>query len=170
MFKNYLDFKDQIKGKTVAVLGAGVSNTPLLRMLVDFECEITIRDKSKELPPEITDMIKGKNVKTVLGEHYLKDIRENYLFRSPGIMSHNENIVKAVENGSLLTSEMEVFFDICPAKIIGITGSDGKTTTTTLIYEILKSAGYTCHLGGNIGRPLLGDIADIKKEDIVIVK
>jgi UDP-N-acetylmuramoylalanine--D-glutamate ligase len=170
MFLNYLDFKNKLKGKTVAILGIGVSNTPLLKMLLDFDCHITIRDKQEELPIEALDIIENKNVKIILGKNYLDNINEDYLFRSPGIMSTNEKIVMAVSNGSVLTSEMEVFFDICPALIIGITGSDGKTTTTTLIYEILKLSGYTCHLGGNIGKPLLADIKSIKKDDIVIVE
>ena len=170
MFKNFTDFKNSLNGKTVGILGIGVSNTPLLEMLCDFDCKITIRDKSCKLSDEILKIVEENNIIAVLGDNYLDNITENYIFRSPGIMSTNEKIIKALENGSVLTSEMEVFFDICPAKIIGITGSDGKTTTTTLIYEILKSAGFTCHLGGNIGTPLLPQINKIKSDDIAVVE
>ena len=170
MFTNFMDFKNKLDGKTVAILGLGVSNTPLLKMLCGFNCKITIRDKSTQLSDEIMKIVEEKGITLVLGENYLDDINENYLFRSPGIMSTNEKIVATVNKGSTLTSEMEVFFDICPAKIIGITGSDGKTTTTTLIYEILKSAGFDCYLGGNIGAPLLPLINEITKDSIAIVE
>ena len=170
MFENFVDFKNKLREKSVAILGIGVSNTPLLKMLCNFDCKITIRDKTVNLSDEILEIIKNNNIEAILGENYLDNITENYVFRSPGIMPTNKKLIKAVENGSILTSEMEVFFDICPAKIIGITGSDGKTTTTTLIYETLKLAGVTCHLGGNIGEPLLPHINEIDKNDIVVVE
>ncbi len=169
MFKDFSDFKNQLTKKKVAILGLGVSNKPLLSVISDFDCEITIRDKN-EIPDDIKESLKDKNVRFITGESYLKDMDEDYIFRSPGIMSTNDEIKKAVERGSRLTSEMEAFIDMCPSKIIGITGSDGKTTTTTLISEILKKAGFGVHIGGNIGAPLIDKLSSIQKNDFVVLE
>lgn len=167
MFKDFSDFKNKLTGKKVGILGLGVSNLPLLKLLLaNGITDITIRDKN----PDPAVKAEAPDATWITGEDYLQDITEDYIFRSPGIMPTLPELRKAVANGVQLTSEMEVFFDLCPAKIIGITGSDGKTTTTTLIYEILKKAGYTCHLGGNIGHPLLSDLPNIKEDHIVIVE
>ncbi len=167
MYRDFSDFTNQLKDKRIAILGLGVSNLPLLRMLLENGIKnITVRDKNPA--PELD--FPAPDVTWITGEEYLKDLNEDIIFRSPGIMPTLPELREAVAQGSELTSEMEVFFELCPAKIIGITGSDGKTTTTTLIYEILKKAGYTCHLGGNIGHPLLEDLAIIKEDHIVIVE
>ncbi|MBO5409574.1 MAG: UDP-N-acetylmuramoyl-L-alanine--D-glutamate ligase [Clostridia bacterium] len=167
MFKDFSDFKNKLMGKRVGILGLGVSNLPLLKLLLaNGITDITIRDKNPD--PALKE--EAPDAHWITGEDYLKDITEDYIFRSPGIMPTLPELQQAVANGVQMTSEMEAFFDLCPAKIIGITGSDGKTTTTTLIYEILKKAGYTCHLGGNIGHPLLSDLENIKDDHIVIVE
>ena len=114
--------------------------------------------------------MKKKNVSFITGENYLENIEEKYIFRSPGIMSSQKEFEEAIKKGSVLTSEMEAFFDMCNAKIIGVTGSDGKTTTTTLISEVLKKAGYTVHIGGNIGTPLIDRLHEIKEDDYVVVE
>jgi len=169
--KMYL--KNLLSGKKVAILGLGVSNKPLFEVIKNYDCEIVVRDKN-EIAEDIKDDLRKKaKVSFIEGENYLNDITEDVIFRSPGIMPTNKNIKKAIENGSVLTSEMEVFLDMCPAKTIGITGSDGKTTTTTLISEILKKAGYTVHTGGNIGTPLLDKLVlknEINKNDIVVLE
>ncbi len=162
--------KNMLTGKKVAILGLGVSNKPLLEVIKKYDCEIVIRDKN-EIPADIKENLKSdKKISFIEGEDYLDDIKEDIIFRSPGIMPTNSGIKKAIENGSLLTSEMEVFLDLCPCKTIGITGSDGKTTTTTLISEILKKAGFTVHIGGNIGTPLVHKLGEIKENDIVVLE
>ena len=143
-----------LSDKRVGVIGAGVSNMPLIRMLRAAGIRVTVHDKKD--PTELGDSyatLATLGVDFVLGEHYLDALDEDVIFRTPGV--HPRFLEKAQQNGSEITSEMELFFTVCPCPIIGITGSDGKTTTTTLVSEILKHAGYTVHLGGNIGTPLL---------------
>ena len=106
----------------------------------------------------------------ILGEDYLSNIQADIVFRSPGTPFYKEELCKLRENGTVLTSEMEVFFDLCPCNTIAVTGSDGKTTTTTIISEMLKAAGKTVHLGGNIGKPLLPEIETIGKDDWAVVE
>ena len=161
--------KAKLSDKSVTVLGVGVSNLPLVTFLLEQGItKITLRDKKPS--PEAIALAQTNNLPMISGENYLCDLTEDVIFRSPGIMPTLPELKNAVSQGAELTSEMELFFDLCPAKIIGITGSDGKTTTTTLIYEILKKAGYTCHLGGNIGNPLLPELFSIKEDHIVIVE
>ena len=169
MFDNLIDVQQKLSDKTVTVLGVGVSNLPLVTFLWENGIRnITLRDKNPS--PEALALAQQYNLPLISAEEYLSDLNEDVIFRSPGIMPTKAELVDAINRGAILTSEMELFFDLCPAKIIGITGSDGKTTTTTLIYEILKKAGYTCHLGGNIGNPLLPELAQIKEDHIVIVE
>ncbi len=168
-FQSLADMKEKLSGKTVTVLGVGVSNLPLVSFLWEQGItQITLRDKKPS--PEAIALAEEKGLPMIAGDNYLADLTEDVIFRSPGIMPTLSEIKTATDRGAVLTSEMELFFDLCPAKIIGITGSDGKTTTTTLIYEILKNAGYTCHLGGNIGNPLLPELSTIQKDHIVIVE
>ena len=155
--------------KRVGVIGAGVSNMPLIRMLRAAGVRVTVHDKKE--PTELGDgyaTLATLGVDFVLGSHYLDALDEDVIFRTPGV--HPRFLQKAQENGSEITSEMELFFEVCPCPIIGITGSDGKTTTTTLVSEILKHAGYTVHLGGNIGTPLLPRVNAMQAEDIAVVE
>lgn len=169
MFYNFDDFKNKLTGSSVAVVGVGISNKHLLNVLKDIDTKIVLRDKA-EITDDIKELLKGKNVSFITGENYLENIEEKYIFRSPGIMSSQKEFEEAIKKGSVLTSEMEAFFDMCNAKIIGVTGSDGKTTTTTLISEVLKKAGYTVHIGGNIGTPLIDRLHEIKEDDYVVVE
>ena len=105
-----------------------------------------------------------------LGENYLKDIDSEIIFRTPGMKFHLPELDGYRRQGRVVTSEMEVFFDLCPCRIIAVTGSDGKTTTTTLISEFLKKQGYTVHLGGNIGRALLPVVDSIDSSDFAVVE
>ena len=156
-------------GTKINVIGAGVSNTPLIKMLVASGAIVTVCDKKEDLG-NLGNELTSLGVKLNLGQNYLDNLDGKIIFRSPGIRPDISEFLKAEENGALITSEMEVFFDLCPCKIIAVTGSDGKTTTTTLISEFLKEAGYKVHIGGNIGKPLLPEIADIKETDIVVLE
>lgn len=165
---NYNEFKEQFRGKTVALLGAGISNRPLIPLLSEMGARVTVCDKNTDLDKKA--LSGGYEVNFRLGEDYLENLCEDYIFRSPGMRYDLSQIEKAVKGGSILTSEMECFFEVCPCRIIGITGSDGKTTTTTIIHKILTDAGYNCILGGNIGKPLLDRVSEIKDTDIVVAE
>ena len=169
MLNNINSLSELVKGKTVGILGLGVSNLPLAKLLINEDCKLVIRDK-KELSGDALEFTKKNNVKTVIGEEYLDNIDEDVVFRSPGIMYTSDAIQKAIKNGVTVTSEMEVFFALCPSAIIGITGSDGKTTTTTLISEMLKAEGKKVFIGGNIGEPLLPRLNQMTKDDYAVVE
>ncbi len=165
------NFKAEIKNKNVTVLGVGISNLPLIRFLSGLGAKVTAADKRSEedlgdAARELREM--GVSLKT--GENYLDSLSGDYIFKTPGMRFDIPQLAKARERGSIVTSEMEVFFDLCPAKIIAVTGSDGKTTTTTLINNILTESGYTCHLGGNIGKPLLPEIETIENGHIAVLE
>lgn len=165
------EYEDFIKGKKVSVIGIGVSNMPLIRFLTKFGACVTARDKKeREAIAEKAAELESMGVTLVCGEKYLDGISDDIIFKTPGMRPDNPYLLEAAEKGSILTSEMELFFELCPCRIFAVTGSDGKTTTTTLIYNILKQAGYTCYLGGNIGRPLIGDIEKIKESDMAVLE
>ncbi len=164
-------FKEYIKGKNVGVIGIGISNRPLIKYLVSAGAEVAAYDrKTEEQLGDIAQEIKDLGVKLVLGESYLDDLSGDIIFKTPGMRYDNPAILKAKEQGSIITSEMEVFFEICPANLIAVTGSDGKTTTTTLIYTMLKEAGYTAHLGGNIGTPLMTKAEEMSDGDYAVLE
>lgn len=166
------DFFSQMYGKTVSVLGLGISNMPLIRLLVKYGATVTGFDKKErgEIDKAVSDELFHQNVPVVLGKDYLDSIEADYIFRTPGMRPDLPQLIKSAQNGSVITSEMELFFKLCPCPIIGITGSDGKTTTTTIISEILKKQGKTVHVGGNIGTPLLDKIPDMKPSDFAVVE
>ena len=164
-------YKNFINSKNVAVVGIGVSNLPLIDFLIKCGANVTACDKKERAEIEDTARIlENKGVNLKLGEDYLKELKFDIIFKSPGIRPDIPEFETARKNGTQVTSEMELFFELCPCKKIAITGSDGKTTTTTLICKILEEAGYKCHLGGNIGRPLIGDIEQIKPGDIAVLE
>ena len=167
-FEEYLS---SLQNKTVAVIGIGVSNRPLIELLLSREIAVTACDKKDRaaLGP-LAEGLEGKGCRLQLGPDYLKDLTEDIIFRTPGMRPDLPELTAAVERGSELTSEMEVFFQVCPCPIIAVTGSDGKTTTTTIIAELLRAAGKTVHLGGNIGHPLLAETGDITAEDIAVLE
>ena len=166
------EYLETLKGKSIAVIGMGVSNTPLVRMLLRAGLKVTVCDKAtRDRVKERADELESLGGKLMLGPDYLSKIHTfDLVFRTPGLSPNSPELKKAVENGCELTSEMELFFKLCPCKIIGVTGSDGKTTTTTLISEFLKEAGYNVYVGGNIGKPLLPDVAGMTPEDMVVVE
>lgn len=167
------EFENYLCGRKVAVIGLGVSNTPLVKYLHNINAQVTFFDKREEtaISQELLQQIKAYNMNTSLGEGYLsKLVGFDIIFRSPSCRPDLPEIQAEVERGAILTSEIEMLMELCPGKIIGVTGSDGKTTTTTLIYEILKEKGYSCYLGGNIGIPLFTKIREMKPEDIVVLE
>lgn len=170
--KRLEEFKNGIINKKVAVLGIGISNTPLIQYLSGIGVQVTAFDKSeRERLEPVLESFKGMNVQYSLGDNYLSNlIGFDIIFRTPGMRPDVPELIRAEEQGAVLTSEMEAFFDLCPAQIFAVTGSDGKTTTTTLIYNILKEQGYRCWLGGNIGTPLLSKIEEISESDKVVLE
>ncbi|MBR3692151.1 MAG: UDP-N-acetylmuramoyl-L-alanine--D-glutamate ligase [Clostridia bacterium] len=161
-----------LSGRRVAVLGMGISNRPLLHLLMRAGARITVRDKQsrEKLDPTLCAELVLSGAAFRCGEDYLEDLCEEVIFRSPGIMASHPALRAAAEGGARITSEMELFFETCPCPIIGITGSDGKSTTTTLVAEMLRAAGHRVHLGGNIGHPLLSDVPDIAPTDFAVVE
>ena len=158
-----------LRGKQVTVIGIGVSNRPLLRLLAEAGAMVTARDKKTEDQlGEVAPQLKEWGVKLVLGEQYMENIEGDVVFRTPGLRPDHPGLLAAAGKGAHITSEMEVFFEVCPCPVIAVTGSDGKTTTTSVIAEMLRAAGKTVWLGGNIGTPLL-DQADKMTADHVAV-
>ena len=160
-----------LKDQKIAVLGLGVSNRPLVRLLLEFGCRVTGCDRTsrEKLDAEVLELEK-LGAKLSLGDGYLDGVEANVLFRTPGMHPDNPAIQALRDRGAKVTSEMEVFFEVCPCTLIAVTGSDGKTTTTTLVSEMLKASGKTVWLGGNIGTPLLPLCRQMKKEDFAVVE
>lgn len=160
-----------MKGKKLAVLGLGVSNRPLVRLLLEFGCDVVGCDRTprEELDAEVLELEK-LGCRLHVGEKYLQGVEADILFRTPGMHPGNPAIETLRSRGAQVTSEMEAFFQVCPCTILAVTGSDGKTTTTTLISEMLKAAGKTVWLGGNIGTPLLPLVRQMRPEDFAVVE
>ncbi len=168
---NQEQFFEYISGKTVTFCGIGRSHMPLMKMFQEKGAVVSARDKrTLEELGENGETLQKLGVKLILGENYLQDLREDIIFRTPGMRYHLPQLEAARKQGSVVTSEMEVFFELCPCKIYAVTGSDGKTTTTSIIAELLKAQGKTVHLGGNIGRPLLPEIESIQPGDRAVVE
>lgn len=164
-------FFENIRGKRVCFVGIGTSNLPLIELFAKKGALVSACDRqSYEALGENAVRAEKAGAKLILGENYLNDIDTDILFRSPGTPFYRPELVALRDKGVVVTSEMEVFFDLCPCKIIAVTGSDGKTTTTTIISELLKAQGKTVHLGGNIGTPLLPIIESINPEDFAVVE
>lgn len=165
------EYLESLRGKHIAVIGAGVSNMPLIGLLRAAGLAVTVHDKkTAEALGEQYGALTALGVSLSLGEGYLDELTEDVIFRTPGLHPFHPSLCAARARGSVVTSEMELFFEVCPCPIIGITGSDGKTTTTTLTYEILKRAGHTVHLGGNIGKPLLPEVNEIAPDHLAVVE
>lgn len=166
------EYFDSLRGRSIAVIGMGVSNTPLIRMMLRADLKVTVCDKSpRERIEEQVAELESLGAKFQLGSDYLAKLhRFDVIFRTPGLSPNAPELRKAIEKGSEVTSEMELFFRLCPCRILGVTGSDGKTTTTTLISEFLREAGYNVYVGGNIGKPLLPDVAGMVPEDMVVLE
>ncbi|MBR6378216.1 MAG: UDP-N-acetylmuramoyl-L-alanine--D-glutamate ligase [Oscillospiraceae bacterium] len=165
------EYFEKLKDKKVLVLGVGVSNRPLVELLLGHGIDVTICDKSprEKLDPEVLDF-EARGAKLHLGPDYLDGVMGDVVFRTPGLHPDVPQIKAMREAGAVITSEMEAFFAVCPCEIIAVTGSDGKTTTSTLISELLKKQGYRVWLGGNIGTPLLDKADDMLPTDMVVLE
>ena len=164
-------FWENIASKKIAMLGIGVSNTPLIMNFLSKGARVYACDRRERAQiGELADRLEEAGAELRLGDNYLENLEVDIIFRTPGMSFYLPELTAARKKGIAVTSEMEVFFDLCPATIFAVTGSDGKTTTTTLIAEMLKKQGKTVHVGGNIGTPLLPIIDQIKPEDFVVVE
>ncbi len=164
-------FFEQISGKRIAMCGIGVSNTPLIEKFLKMGARVVACDRrSREQIGALAETLENQGAELRLGDDYLENLEVDMIFRTPGMQFDLPELKKARANGIVVTSEMEVFFDLCPATIFAVTGSDGKTTTTTLIAEMLKAEGKNVFVGGNIGTPLLPEIEKMTKDDFVVVE
>ena len=160
-----------LQNKKVTVLGIGVSNIPLIRMLCRANIKVIARDKrGRDAMPDTAQELESLGVTLILGNGYLSGLDGDVIFRTPGMRPDLPEIQTAVKRGAVLTSEMELFFRHCPCHTIAVTGSDGKTTTTTIIAKLLERAGKNVYLGGNIGRPLLTDVSGMEPEDYAVLE
>ena len=172
MKKDFKDFKKFIEGKKVGVVGIGVSNIPLINFLLDLGAIVTAFDKkTEEELGEVATEFNSKGVKLELGDGYLYNLNGfDVIFKTPSMRSDSESLVKAKKEGAYITSEMEEFVRYTKGKVYGITGSDGKTTTTTIISKLLEQQGYRTWVGGNIGTPLFSQIENINEDDRVVLE
>ena len=165
------EYIDTIKNKRVAVIGIGVSNTPLIDRLLAEGVPVAACDKrTREQMGAQADDLERRGCRLHLGEGYLDGLDADVIFRTPGLRPDVPQLASAVARGAELTSEMEVFFRVCPCPIIAVTGSDGKTTTTTIIAELLRAAGKTVWLGGNIGHPLLCEADNMRPDHCAVLE
>ena len=168
-----IEFNNYLKGKNVAVIGLGVSNIPLIDYLHNIGSIVTVFDSKEidDIDNKILDKIINYGMSFSFGKEYLKKLTGfDLIFRSPSCLPTVPELEKEAKRGAIITTEIEMVIELTPGLVIGVTGSDGKTTTTTLIYEILKEDGYNCYLGGNIGIPLFDKIKDMQPEDIIVLE
>ena len=168
--KKLEEFNKFLDSKKVAIIGMGVSNLPLLDYFYDKNAKVTVFDKNTP-SDEIMEKINKYRYEVEIGEYNLSRLNGfDIIFRSPSVLPTREELVTAANKGAIITSEIEMVLKLAPCKIIGVTGTEGKTTTTSIIYEILKSSGKDCFLGGNIGKPIFTEIKNMKPEDIVVLE
>lgn len=164
------EFNKFLDGKKVAIIGMGVSNVPLLDYFYDKNAKVTVFDK-RNLSDEIMEKINKYRYEVEIGEDNLSRLHGfDVIFRSPSALPTIPEFVEEVERGALLTSEIEMVLKLAPCKVIGVTGTEGKTTTTSIIYEILKQTGRNCFLGGNIGKPIFTKVKDMRPDDIIVLE
>ena len=171
--KKLEEFNQKLKSSKIAIIGLGVSNIPLIKYLKNLNANVVVFDKRdiEKIDNNIIKYLRENNIVGNFGEKYLENLKGfDIIFRSPSCRPDTQEILEEKKRGAIITSEIEMVVKLCPGKVIGITGSDGKTTTTSLIYEILKKANYNCYLGGNIGTPLFDKLPDMKKEDIIVLE
>ncbi len=164
-------FIRDIKGKTVGVVGIGISNTPIITMLAELGAQVLAFDK-RELDQlgDPGETLRKLGVQMYCGPDYMEHLAGDLIIKTPGMRFDHPALMAARKKGSVITSEMELFFEYCPCKIVAVTGSDGKTTTTSLIYEMLRRTGRKVHLGGNIGFPLFCRLKEMTAEDLVVAE
>ena len=165
------EYLQSIKGKTAAVIGLGVSNRPLVELLAKSGVRVIACDKKERAAlGDAAAHYEALGAELHLGADYLRDLAADLVFRTPGMRPDVPELLAAKTSGAVITSEMEVFFAVCPCPILGVTGSDGKTTTASVIAELLKAEGRRVWLGGNIGRPLLADAGRMKPDDFAVLE
>ncbi len=170
MFCDIGDFYNKIKGKKIAFIGIGISHRELIFRCAEAGAEVTLCDKRFKTDIPEAEKLASLGVTLKTGEDYLENIEADLVFRTPGMYFNHPELIKMRERGIFLTSEMELFFELCPCKIYAITGSDGKTTTSNIIAKMLEKSGKTVHLGGNLGRALLPICDKISPQDIAVVE
>ncbi len=167
------EFNEYIKFRKVAIIGLGVSNLPLLDYMYEKKARVTVLDERniEAIPKQVMDKITNYGFEFILGKNCLEKLKGfDIIFRSPSCLPTRPELQQEENRGAIVTTEIEMLMKMCPCKIIGVTGSDGKTTTTSLIYSILQNAGYHTYLGGNIGTPLFTKLPEMKPEDIVVLE
>lgn len=167
------EFNKYISNKKIAIIGIGVSNIPLLDYFHQNNAKVTIFDRKTldKLDNKVVEKISNYNIDYSLGENYLSKLSGfDIIFRSPSCRPDTKELLEETKHGAIITSEIEMLIKLCPGTVIGITGSDGKTTTTSLTYAILKEKGYDCYLGGNIGIPLFTKLNEMTPESIVVLE
>lgn len=167
--KTLLEFYEWVNGRKIDVIGIGISNLPLIKALANNGAKVKAHDRREDLQ-DTGKELSALGVELVLGEKYLSGIDGEMVFKTPGLRFDVPELLEAKKRGAKITSEMELFFEVCPAHIFAVTGSDGKTTTTTLIYKMLKEAGKKVYVGGNIGTPLLTQADKMNKDDYVVLE
>ena len=169
--KHIQRFVQDITGKTVGVVGIGISNTPIITMLAEMGVQVLAFDKrTEEQLGDRGEQLKKLGVQIFCGPDYMDHLAGDWIIKTPGMRFDHPALEAARQRGSVITSEMELFFEYCPCPIVAVTGSDGKTTTTSLIYEMLRRTDRRVHLGGNIGYPLFCRLKEIQPEDIVVAE
>ena len=171
--KKLKEFNEYIRFRKVAVIGLGVSNLPLLDYLYEKKAQVTIFDERNidEITTDIIDKINNYNFKFNFGKNCLENLKGfNVVFRSPSCLPTKLELQEEANRGAIVTTEIEMFMEMCPCKMIGVTGSDGKTTTTSMINAVLQKAGYNTFLGGNIGTPLFTKLPEITPNDIAVLE
>lgn len=168
--------KKYVNRRSCDILGLGVSNLPLARLLAEAGISLTVRDKKS--PAELGEdalLLQEKGVRFVSGERCFDSLSGELIFRSPGIRPDLQGIERAVAAGAELTSEIELFLQLTDAETFAVTGSDGKTTSTTLTGRFLSAEAARrgegqVFVGGNIGEPLLNRLEKIGKADRAVME
>ena len=174
-FKNQklIEFNNYLKERKVAIIGLGVSNLPLLKYMYEKNAKVTVFDEKeeREVPRKLLERLEKYKSNAFFGKNCFENLKGfDIIFRSPSCLPTRKELVEEKTRGAIITSEIEMLIKIAPCKVIGVTGSDGKTTTTSLIYSILKKAGYNVYLGGNIGIPLFTKLDEMRPEDMLVLE
>ena len=167
------ELNNYLNNRKVAIIGLGISNLPLIDYMHKYRAKVTVFDNRviEDIPKETIKKITDYAMDFSFGPNNLSKLKGfDVIFRSPSCLPTVPELQEEAKRGAIITTEIELLMKLCPGKVIGVTGSDGKTTTTTLIYEILKQSGYNCYLGGNIGTPLFTKLSEMTPDDIVILE